>query len=104
MIRCAVSPITGTTTPERGVTWEATVQVDNSRHRVTSRSNPARDMCRELVRLGIPDDAMQVYDQQGRLALTYASFHKAAERTLRESARQPIKLVRFQEYPSDAGP
>jgi hypothetical protein len=101
-ISVRVSPISGTTTQERGVIWEAVAHADNWRYTVQDRGNPVRTLCRELVHLGIPDAEMTVYDQHGRLALTFKSFHRAAKRTLKESVKHPIKLAKFEEFPVEA--
>lgn len=98
-ISVCVSPIMGTTTPEKGCAWIAVADVDNRRLATKDRSNPVRALCRELVRLGIPDARMVVYDQYGRLALTYRSFYSAAKLTLQENAKRPIGLAKFQESP-----
>ena len=88
-------PLSATRSANKSCKWVAETIVNGRTYMATSRMAPANDIARQLVADGVPDAPMHVYTAGLEGALVWRSFHKAAERTYRESATEPVRQVRW---------
>ena len=88
-------PLDATRTPNKSCKWVAEAIVNGRTYTATSRMAPANDIARQLVAAGVPDAPMQVYTAGLKGCLMWRSFYRAAERTYRESATEPVRQVRW---------
>ena len=69
--------------------------VNGRTYTATSRMAPANDIARQLMADDVPDTPMHVYTAGLKGCLVWWSSHRAAERTYRESATEPVRQVRW---------
>jgi hypothetical protein len=75
--------------------WVAEAIVNGRTYTATSRMAPANDIARQLLADGVPDAPMHVYTAGLQGCLVWRSFYRAAERSYRESATEPVRQVRW---------
>ena len=88
----AVEP---TRSSSKSFKWSAEAIVNGRTYTATSRVAPANDIARQLVADGVPDAPMHVYTAGLRGCIIWQSFHKAAERTIKENAQTPVRKARW---------
>jgi hypothetical protein len=95
--------IGGPNATERSGIEEAWCEWNGRRFLANSRHGATFALCRKLVAAGCPDMAMQVYrETDGIHQYTFKSIHRAAGRTIRESAAHVAREVAFVEPPQAA--
>jgi hypothetical protein len=77
--------------------WVAEAIVNGRTYTATSRMAPANDIARQLVADNVPDAPMHIYTAGLKGCLVWPSFHRAAERTIEESATKPVHGVRWRD-------
>lgn len=105
MIRITQHPPEHTRTPSNGCKWLARCTVDGVDYEASSRRGASIELARVLVAAGIPDQPVEVWDQDGAPrgrqtnapSLRWPSLHKMAGWTYKESD-QPLRRARW--YPA----
>ena len=86
MIEMSLNPLESTRTKERPCQWQAVCELDGKHHQAIARMGASNALARVLVRVGIADQPVQVFER-GRLALTWPSLFEMAKWTYAESPR-----------------
>lgn len=84
----------------RGCFWIAECEVDGRTFTARSQRGAPHALARELVKAGIPDDAMVVISQGLVGDMTYRSFHRMAGFTYGESSTVRLSRVPYRELPT----
>src|SRR5215831_20072281 len=90
-------PLEATRTASKSCKWVAEAIVNGRTYTTTSRMAPANEIARQLVADGVPDAPMQVYTAGLKGCLIWRTFHKAAERTIEETATKPVHMIRWRD-------
>jgi hypothetical protein len=100
MIVVTLRPLRGTRTPERSCRWLAETVTGGKRFEAIRRNGSAYELARVLVAAGIEDQPVEVRQEGLRdCALRLGSLCRMAQFEIRESATEPVKLVRYREIP-----
>jgi hypothetical protein len=94
-----VRPDEPTRTSENNCLYEAEAELVGKRYSARSRRGAPFALARVLVAAGVPDQPVMVTHEGLRVGITYRSLHRMAELTIEESARSPVRDVRYREYP-----
>jgi hypothetical protein len=98
-IAATMASVGGGRTPEKGALYCAICTWNGRRFEARARNGASYELCRQLLAAGVPERALQVEDELGRLRFTILSVHDGARWTIRESSREPIHLVRWEASP-----
>jgi hypothetical protein len=95
MIRVYQHPEANTQSAKKGCSWVAEAIVNGISYSARSRHGAPQELARTLVAAGIPDAPMQVTTAGLRGETTYRSFYAAADRTIEENAKTPLRSRRY---------
>ena len=96
-------PVEGTRTPGKSSIFEAECEVDGRRYSARSRHGAPNELARLLVSVGIADQPVEVSHAGIRGCITYRSLHDLARWTYQESAKVPLRRVRWKPLPDFSG-
>jgi hypothetical protein len=100
MIAVTLRPLPDTRTPERGCRWLAETVIGSERFEAVRRNGAAYELARVLVAAGIEDQPVEVCQEGPRgYALRWHSLRRMAQFEIRESATEPVKLIRYRGMP-----
>lgn len=100
-INATMRIILDTQTPEKGSLWAASCEWNGHTFEAPSRSGASHALCRLLVAAGCPDQALQVFDENGRHQFTHRAIHAAAQLMLSERDH-PLRRRRWTQNPHGA--
>lgn len=98
MIQITLEPIPDTRGKEKGLRWKASCRVEGVEYEAASRSGAVYALCRVLKAARIADAGAEVTHADGRVQFRLRSIYDAASRTVKESAKTPVCLERFEEW------
>jgi hypothetical protein len=96
-------PLEATRTPEKSCIFEAECEVDGRRYSAKSRHGAPNELARLLVSVGIADQPVEVSHAGIKGYITYRSLHDMARWTFQESAKVPLRRVRWKPPPDFRG-
>jgi hypothetical protein len=99
VIRMLQWPLESTRTPERSCFYEAECEVDGRRYSARSRHGAPNELARVLVSTGVPDQPVEVRQVGIKGCLSCHSLHEMALWTNEESAKVPLRRVRWKPAP-----
>jgi hypothetical protein len=97
-ITVTVRPDEATRTPNSGCVWVAEATIEGRAYVARSRHGAPNALPRQLVAAGLADRPMVIRYQGFAGAMTWRSFHAAANWTYSEGD-QPVRRVRYKERP-----
>ena len=92
-IEVTLTALPNSYTPEKGCMWEARCIVGGSVCIAQSRGGALHELCRVLKEANVPDCPIRTP------ALSYPSFHEAAEFTIRENRSVGPVRVKWKPFP-----
>jgi hypothetical protein len=95
LIKIRQWPLEGTRTPEKSAVFEAECEVDGRRYSARSRRGAPNELARLLVSAGIVDQPVEVRHAGINGLIRYLSLHELAAWTFQESAKVPLRRVRW---------
>jgi hypothetical protein len=98
-LKATLRVVPNSSSAHKGSKWSASCEWRGQSFEAVSRSGASHALCRKLVEAGCPDRPLEVFNAEGRLSLTFKSIHRAAGRTIKESASCPIATVPYQPHP-----
>lgn len=99
MIRILQWPLESTRTPGRSCLYEVECEVDGRRYSARSRHEAPNELARVLVSAGVPDQPVEVRQVGIRGYLSWRSLHEMAPWSYEESAKVPLRRVRWKPPP-----
>jgi hypothetical protein len=102
MITISLTLIDKTRTKERPDKWTATTTTDGKSFSATSRMNPCSDLARALVAANIPDQPVQLWnDNLNHWALRWKSLHAMAQWMIIDPPSSYLHRVKYKPPPEN---
>jgi hypothetical protein len=96
-------PLESTRTPEKSCFYEAECNVDGWRYSARSRHGAPNELARVLVSAGVADQPVEVRQVGIKGYISYRSLHEMARWIYQESAKVPLRRVRWKPPPDFSG-